>query len=356
MNPDKLFDYLEGRLPAAERASLEQRLISDKQLQRELAVARSIHAGMRGDSREVLLPPRSDVTEQGRKMALRVGTAFIVLMAVNVGIGLWLIARHETNNPNRALLEKQMRNQITNSLEHAAASFTPAPLGVGEIMVPAVTGKLETVADEVVTIATRFGGSATKGLADQGRLSVLVDLPSNREPEFRAAILSMVGEATPGTHNPGYSNRCITGEEEFRCANCRATSNTKLISTDSNSGQDESGAAAPHSKPQAAMCLQFIATFWSAGRRGSLPLAVLIVRHNCHDKITSMIAVTFALPAESAEFLRCLTNKTRIERDGVRVIRGKIDNRKIEVLHTGVGEKVCRQRLENFYRIRNLTV
>ena len=156
MNPDKLFDYLEGRLPAAERAALEQQLISDKQLQRELAVARKIHAGMRGDSREVLLPPRSDVTERGRKMALRVGTAFIVLMAVNVGIGLWLIARHETKNPNRTLLEKQMRNQITNSLEHAAASFTPGPLGVGEIMVPAATGKLETVADEVVTIATRL--------------------------------------------------------------------------------------------------------------------------------------------------------------------------------------------------------
>jgi anti-sigma factor RsiW len=142
MNPEKLFDYLEGRLPAAERAALEQRLISDKQLQRELAVARQIHAGMRGDSSEVLLPPQSDVTEQGRKMALRVGAAFIVLMAVNVGIGLWLIARHETKNPNRALLERQMREQITNSLEHAAATFTAAPLGVGEIMVHAATGKL----------------------------------------------------------------------------------------------------------------------------------------------------------------------------------------------------------------------
>ena len=61
-----------------------------------------------------------------------------------------------------------------------------------------------------------------------------------------------------------------------------------------------------------------------------------------------MIAVTFALPAESAEFLRCLTDKTRTERNGVRVIHGKIDNRKIEVLHTGVGEKVCRQRLAKF--------
>jgi hypothetical protein len=203
MNPDKLFDYLEGRLPAAERAALEERLMSDKQLQREVAVARQIHAGMRGDSHEVLLPPRPETTEQGRKMALRVGAAFIVLMAVNVGIGLWLIARHETKNPNRALLEKQMREQIANSLEHAAATFTPAPLGVSEIMVPAATGKLEAVADEVVAIASRFGGSTTKGLPEKGRLSVLVDLPSNREPQFRAAISSIVDTqpASPASAN-----------------------------------------------------------------------------------------------------------------------------------------------------------
>ena len=195
MNPDKLFDYLEGRLPAPERAALEQRLISDEQLQRELAVARQIHAGMRGNSREVLLPPEPDVTEQGRKMALRVGAAFIILMAVNVGFGLWLIARHETKNPNRPLLETQMREQIAKSLEHAAATLTPAPdaLGVSEIIIPAATGKLDAVADQVVTIASRLGGSATKGLPDRGRLSILVDLPANRESEFRAAIASIAG-------------------------------------------------------------------------------------------------------------------------------------------------------------------
>ena len=114
MNPDKLFDYLEGNLPPAERAALEEQLISDKQLQRELAVARQIHANMRGDSREVLLLPTQDVTEQGRKMALRVGAAFIVLMAVNVGIGLWLIARHETKNPNRSLLECKCASRSPN--------------------------------------------------------------------------------------------------------------------------------------------------------------------------------------------------------------------------------------------------
>jgi hypothetical protein len=126
MNPDKLFDYLDGRLSAAERAALEERLISDQQLQRALAVARQIHLGMQGDSREVLLPTEVDVSARGRKMALRVGAAFIVLMAVNVGIGLWLIARHETKNPNRTLLERQMRQQITKALEHAATTLTPA--------------------------------------------------------------------------------------------------------------------------------------------------------------------------------------------------------------------------------------
>src|SRR5438094_10176589 len=50
MNPDKLFDYLDGRLSAAERAALEEQLISDRQLQRALAVARQIHLGMQGDS------------------------------------------------------------------------------------------------------------------------------------------------------------------------------------------------------------------------------------------------------------------------------------------------------------------
>jgi anti-sigma factor RsiW len=198
MNPDKLFDYLDDRLPAAERAALERRLISDRQLQRELAVARQIHAGMRGDSREVLLPAQTEVDPAGRsrKMALRVGAVFIVLMLVNVGVGLWMIARHESKNPNRALLETQMRQQITKALEHAATTLTPVPsLGGSEITIPAATGKLDIVADEVVTIVSQCGGSATKGLPDQHRLSVLVDLPSNRESEFRAAIAPIAGAA-----------------------------------------------------------------------------------------------------------------------------------------------------------------
>ena len=203
MNPDKLFDYLEGRLPAAERVALEDQLISDQQLQRELAVARRIHAGMRDDSREVFLATQADVTKRGRKMALRVGAVFIILMGVNVGAGLWIIARHESKNPNRALLEAQTREQIMKSLERAATTaLTPPPsFGVSEITISAAPGRLDAVADEVVAMAARLGGFATKGLPDEHRIGVLVDLPSNRESEFRAAIASVVTEK-PGSPTP----------------------------------------------------------------------------------------------------------------------------------------------------------
>ena len=199
MNPDKLFDYLDGRLPEAERAALEDRLISDKQLQREFAVARQIHAGIRGDSREIILPPSPDVSGQGRTMAIRIGAAFMILMFVNVGIGLWFIFKHESSNPNRPLLEAQMREQIAKSIERAA-TLTPAPnaLGVSEITVPAENGRLDAVADEVVAIVSRFGGSATKGVSDAGRVSILVDVPDSREPDFRNAIAAIGGEG-PGS-------------------------------------------------------------------------------------------------------------------------------------------------------------
>ena len=64
------------------------------------------------------------------------------------------------------------------------------------------------------------------------------------------------------------------------------------------------------------------------------------------------IAVTFALPAESSEFLRRVRDKSARDRNGVRTIQGKIDNRSIEVLHTGVGEKICRERIGKFLVIQ----
>jgi hypothetical protein len=208
MNPDKLFDYLEGKLPQAEREALEQRLLADEQLQRELRVARQIHAQMRGDSREVILPGEPDTSEQGRKLARRVGVAFIILMAVNVGAGLWFIAHHESKNPNRALLDAQMRQRLAQSLEHAAASsLSPAPLGVTDIQVSTEAGRLNAVADEIATIVRQLGGVATKGIPEEHRISLLVELPPNQESEFQQKIAAIVGTtvASPGPNEPATS-------------------------------------------------------------------------------------------------------------------------------------------------------
>jgi nucleoside phosphorylase len=60
------------------------------------------------------------------------------------------------------------------------------------------------------------------------------------------------------------------------------------------------------------------------------------------------IAVTFALPTESSEFLRQLGNKSRAKRNGISVVRGTIGHRSVEVIHTGVGENICRQRIGKF--------
>jgi len=61
-----------------------------------------------------------------------------------------------------------------------------------------------------------------------------------------------------------------------------------------------------------------------------------------------MIAITFALPTESSEFLRRLGNKSRANRNGIRIVRGTIGHRSIEVIHTGVGKNICRQRIGKF--------
>jgi nucleoside phosphorylase len=60
------------------------------------------------------------------------------------------------------------------------------------------------------------------------------------------------------------------------------------------------------------------------------------------------VAMTFALPAESSEFLRRLNNKSHSARNDIKTVCGNIDGREVEVLHTGVGEKICRERLAKF--------
>jgi adenosylhomocysteine nucleosidase len=55
-----------------------------------------------------------------------------------------------------------------------------------------------------------------------------------------------------------------------------------------------------------------------------------------------MIGITFALPSESSDLVRRLSNSRR---DG-NLVLGKIDNREMAIVHTGVGAKHCNERLE----------
>jgi anti-sigma factor RsiW len=215
VNPDKLFDYLDGRLSTAERDALEERLVSDEQLQRELAVARRIHAGIHGDSREVLLESDMDRSERGRKLARRIGVTFIILMTANVGVGLWFIVRHENQNPNRRLLEAQMRQQLANSLHHAAANELGSErIGVTDLRIVAPPGQLEWVANQVVDLAQRLGGTATKGIAEEHRVGVVVDLPRSREADFRVQ-LGTISAAPPSPDVTGGKSTGTSDKESF---------------------------------------------------------------------------------------------------------------------------------------------
>jgi adenosylhomocysteine nucleosidase len=62
------------------------------------------------------------------------------------------------------------------------------------------------------------------------------------------------------------------------------------------------------------------------------------------------IAVLFALPIESSEFVRRLENRSRAHRNGITIVQGTLNDRSIEVMHTGVGKKICEERLEKILK------
>lgn len=61
-----------------------------------------------------------------------------------------------------------------------------------------------------------------------------------------------------------------------------------------------------------------------------------------------MIAVTFALPVESRDFVAKLAKRSSLSREGVDIIRGEIHGLPLAVVHTGVGGKVAHASIEAF--------
>jgi hypothetical protein len=195
VNPDKLFDYLDGRLPEQERRALEEELMNSGEARREFEVARKIHSATHGgrEHLEIVAEPVVD-PGRGKQAARQILLATLVLVAVNVFLGLLYIAHHESKNPNRALLEKQSREQLREALDKAAANaLTPPPLGVSELSVTAEKGRAQTVTGEIVQLTTRLKGTATVGLPDEGGVKVLVEIATERGGEFRDALRNLDG-------------------------------------------------------------------------------------------------------------------------------------------------------------------
>jgi len=63
---------------------------------------------------------------------------------------------------------------------------------------------------------------------------------------------------------------------------------------------------------------------------------------------TRLLAVTFALPEESKDFVAKLRKARVLETGALPVISGELDGRQIAICHTGVGAESCRTRFISF--------
>ena len=209
MNPDKLFDYLDGRLSPKERAELEERFMSDPEARRELAVARQIHANM-GESREIVgVGDTASTSTRGAILAQRVLIAFSILVFANVAFGIYAI--FFMKNKDRARLQtEQNRTELAQSLSQTAAAALPTPtLGIEEITFNAPATEREEVANKVVAAANQAGGSAAKGLSNESGVLIFAEIPTRRVNEFRET-LKKFGATVPVTAaEPAASEKTI---------------------------------------------------------------------------------------------------------------------------------------------------
>ncbi len=196
MNPDKLFDYLDGTLSAHERDEIEQRLATDEKLQQQLSVARDIHRGM-SRSREVPGPMTPTDEQRAGRFGRRVATAFAALVLVNVLVGIVFIIGHgrsdQAQTPSR---DAAIRKQLSDSVQQTVDAALPPPTLGDEIILSALPSERDAVAEKVIAAAAQCGGSGAKALPNEKTATVIVELPGNREQDFRQ-LLAPLGEITP---------------------------------------------------------------------------------------------------------------------------------------------------------------
>ena len=214
MNPDKLFDYLDGKLSPAERAQLEEKLMSDAQLREQFRIAREIHrAG--GGSREVIMRDEDPAaTERSGKLGRRIAVAAAVLVFLNVAIGIAVIVgKNKKSDLNTK--EAEIRKQLEASLGAAAENAMPPPtFAAEELKITAPRAEWNHIAERIIAGATAFGGSGTKGLPEDNVMTVIVDVPSKRDAEFRHAVNSAAKISPMPAIGPGVNQQTAGSDEK----------------------------------------------------------------------------------------------------------------------------------------------
>ena len=187
MSPEKLFDYLEGKFGADEQAAFEQRLATDPQLQRELAIAREMHRRAHG-SREVVGDQDPDIPLPAKALGRKLLIAFAALVLLNVLVGIVFIIGNKKGTGELRAREAATREQLAASLQRTAETALPLPTIADEIHLFAAERERDALADNVILLAQQAGGSAAKAPQDEKGVVVIVDVPSARAGEFRRAL------------------------------------------------------------------------------------------------------------------------------------------------------------------------
>jgi hypothetical protein len=209
MNPDKLFDYLDGKLSPNERAELEERFMSDAEARRELSVARKIHANMSGSREIVGVADATSTSERGPVLARRVMIAFMLLVIANVCFGIYAVFFMKNKQRDRVRTE-QNRTELTQSLSTAAAAALPTPtLGIEEITLNAPATEQIALSDRVIAAAIQSGGSAAKGLTNENGILLFAEIPTKRLTEFRDGLKKLGVTIPAAATEPGSGEKTI---------------------------------------------------------------------------------------------------------------------------------------------------
>ena len=187
MSPEELFDYLEGKFGDEERAAFEERLATDAQLQRELAIAQEMHRRARG-SREVVGDQDADIPLPAKGLGRKVVTAFVALVLLNVLIGIVFIIGNKKGTGELRAREDATRRQLASTLQKTAENSMPLPTIGNEIQLPAAATERDRIANTVIQLAQQAGGSAAKAPPDDKGVTIVIDLPSTRADEFRRSL------------------------------------------------------------------------------------------------------------------------------------------------------------------------